>query len=234
MRNNTPELVSAVAAPTITTALAARLDFKSGTVFVWTGVGSIIAPSNTGDSLLDGQTFDALAHEMVDIGDNTFSMGGSGELLITLNVPAAPDVTIAAASVYPNEYQGRSGVLWRVVKIDTGNPLAEPVWLFRRIRSATMDKVEIQADGTYHKFALTLESHSGKISNATNQTYLNQRRYDPNDSSQEYSVSIANGDPAPTKASSAGSGVSFYDSGGSYGVYGGGYGGRYGNNVADY
>lgn len=220
---NTPELVSAVSAPTITTALAARLDFRSGTVFVWTGVGSIIAPANSGDSLLDGQTFDALAHEMVDIGDNTYSMSGSSELPITLNVPAAPDVTIAAASVYPNEYQGRSGVLWRVVKIDTGNPLAEPMWLFRRIRSGTMDKVEIQADGTYHKFVLTIESHSGKISNATNQNYLNQRRYDPSDSSQDHAISIANGNPAPTKGSSAGGYPPANYGGGGYGGYDGGY-----------
>jgi hypothetical protein len=228
MRNNTPELVSAVTAPTITTAIAARLNFKSGTIFLWTGIGTIIAPANTGDSVLDGQTFDALAHEMVEIGENTFSMGGSGELVITLNVPAAPDVTIAAASVYPNEYQGRSAVLWRVVKIDTGNPLAQPVWLFRRIRSGTMDKVSIQADGTYHKFALTIESHSGKISNVTNQTYLNQRRYDSNDSSQDFAPSIANGDPAPTKANTAGV-YSPADYGGGYGGGYGGYGGGYRN-----
>lgn len=203
MRDNTPQLVSAVTAPTITTALAARLDFRSGTVFVWTGVGSIVVPANSGDSLIDGQTFDALAHELIDIGENTYTMGGSGELVVTLNVPAAPDVTIAAASVFPNEYQGRSAVLWRAIKIDTGNPLEAPQWLWRRIRSGTMDKVEIQADGTYHKFTLTIESHSGKISNATNQTYLNQRQYDPSDSSQDYAPSIANGDPAPTKATAA-------------------------------
>ena len=201
MRSSTPELVSAVAAPSITTALAARLDFRAGTEFIWTGVGSITAPSNTGDSLLDGQTFDALSPQMIDIGENTFSMSGSGELTVTLNVPGDPDVTIAAAQVYPAEYQSRSAVIWRAVKIDTGNPLARPVWLFRRIRSGTMDKLEVQADGTSHRFMLTIESHSGRISNATNQTYLNQRFYDPNDSSQDYATSIANGDPAPTKAS---------------------------------
>lgn len=205
--NNAPELVAAVAAPIITTALAARLDFRSGVLFTWTGIGAIIAPSTTGDSLLDGQTFDPLAPEMVDIGENTFTMGGSGELVVALNVPAAPDIAIAAAQVYPNEYQGRSAVLWRAVRIDTGNPLAPPVWLFRRIRSGTMDKVEIQADGLSHKFILTIESHSGKVSNATNQTYLNQRFYDPADASQDFAPAIANGDPAPSKANTTSSGA---------------------------
>jgi len=226
MLNNPSELVGAVGAPTITTAIAARLAFKSSTVFAWTGGGSIQAPMNTGDSLLDGQTFDALAPEMIEIGENTFSMSGSGELTVTLNVPAAPDVAIAAAQVYANEYQSRSAVLWRAVKIDTGNPLAKPVWLFRRIRSGVMDRLEIQADGMSHRFILTIESHSGRISNATNQTYLNQRFYDPNDASQDYSTSIANGDPAPTRANTSGS-YSPVNYGGGY--CGGGYEGYYYN-----
>jgi len=202
MRDNmTPELLGAVSALAITTAIAARLDFKSGTVFAWTGM-SAIQPSNSGDSLLDGNTFDPfVSGVMVDIGENTFTLGGSDELTITLAIPSAPDVTIAAAQTYANEYQGRSAVLWRAVMLPNTDPLAAPVWLFRRIRSGTMDKVEIQADGSTHNFILTVESHSGKISNATNQTYLNQRAYDANDASQDYAPSIANGDPAPTKAS---------------------------------
>jgi hypothetical protein len=218
MRNAPPALVAAVTAPSIVTAIAARLDFKAETIFTWTGVGSIKAPANTGDSLLDNQQFDAIDPDLVDIGENTYTMGGSGELTVTLNVSSAPPNAIAAAMVYPNEYQGRSAVLWRVVKIDTGNPLAQPVWIFRRIRSGTMDKVSVQADGQSHRIMLTIESHGGKVSNATNQTYLNQRAYDPADSSQDFAPSIANGDPAPTKASAN---TSY--SGGGYSGGGGGY-----------
>ncbi|KQO06900.1 hypothetical protein [Sphingomonas sp. Leaf242] len=205
MRNNTPELVGAVTAPSIITAIAARLDFQSETLWVWTGVGSIQAPANSGDSLLDNQVFDAIDPDLVDIGENTFTMGGSNELTVTLNVSSAPPEAISAAMVLPAEFQSRSAVFWRAVKIDTGNPLAQPVWLFRRIRSGTMDKLSVQADGQSHRITLTIESHGGKVSNATNQTYQNQRSYDPNDSSQDSSTAIANGDPAPTKASTTSS-----------------------------
>ena len=224
-----PEIVGAVTAPSITTAIAARLDFKNAPVFVWTGIHAI-QPTSSGDSLLDGNTFEPLANGVVvDIGENTFSMNGSDELSISLNVPSAPSIEIAAAQVYPDEYRSRPAVLWRAIKLETGNPLAAPVWMFRRIRSGAMDKVEVQADGMSHKFMLTIESHSGKISNATNQTYLNQRQYDPNDASQDYSVSIANGDPAPTKANTAGV-YTPSNYGGYYG--GGGYGGyRYNNQL---
>ena len=231
MLNNTPSLVTAVNAQTITTAIAARLDFKSGTEFVWTGVGSIAAPANTGDTMLDGQTFHALSPEMVELGENTFSLSGSGELTIALNIPADPNVTLAAAQVYPNEYQARPAILWRAVKLVTNDPLAPPQWYFRRIRSGSMDRLEIQNDGMSHKFILTIESHSGRITNASNQTYLNQRSYDPNDASQDFALSIANGDPAPTRASSSGvyGGGAFFGAG----YYGGG-GGGYMNNVQLY
>jgi hypothetical protein len=192
-------IVAAVGAPSITTAIAARLDFKSETVCVWNGMMPIM-PTGSGDSLLDGQTFDPLVPGvMVDIGENTFSMNGSDELTIVMNIPADPGLAISASSVFPNEYQSRPAVLWRAIKIETGNPLDQPVWMFRRIRSGSMDKVEIQADGLSHRFTLTVESHSGRISNASGQTYLNQRWFDPADTSQDSAVAIANGDPGPAK-----------------------------------
>lgn len=234
MLNNTPELVTAISQPSITTYIAARLNFKNETMFLWTGVGSITAPANTGDALLDGKTFDSISHELIEIGENTFSTTGSGELTVSLNVPADADLTITAAQTIPAEYQGRSAVLWRVVKLVQSDPLAAPTWYFRRIRSGTMDKVEVQADGMSHKFTLTIESHSGKISNATNQTWLNQRQYDPNDSSQDFAPSIANGDPAPTRANTTGVGSSGAGYAGDYGGGYGGYGGGFRNNVALY
>lgn len=207
----TPEMRAAIEAAGITTALACRLDFRSGSVFVWTGMHPI-QPTGSGDSLLDGNIFDPLAYGVVvDIGENTYSLSGSDALPITLNVPSSPDITIAAAQTYPNEYQSRPAIVWRAIRIDTGNPLAEPVWAFRRIRAGTMDKVEVQADGTSHRFILNIESHVGRISNASNQTYLNQRTYDPNDSSQDFAAAIANGDVAPTKAA-----TKSYGGGGGY------------------
>lgn len=202
MRDNmTSEIVGAVTAPRITTALAARLDFKSESIFVWTGAMPI-QPLNSGDGLLDGNTFEPLVHGVVvDIGENTMTMNGSNELTVVLNVPAAPDFSIAASQVYPNEFQSRSAVLWRALLIEPADPLGQPMWLFRRIRSGSMDKVEIQADGLSHKFILTIESHAGRISSASNQTYLNQKQYDPSDTSQDYAAAVANGDPAPTKSS---------------------------------
>lgn len=193
----TPDVVAAIGAPVITTAYLARLEFKSETIFVWTGNDSIM-PQGSGDSLLDNNVFDPLAYGVViDIGENSFSYNGSDQLEIKMNIPAQPDHAIAAASVFPNEFQARAATIWRGLMVPNINPLAAPVWMFRRIRAGLMDKLEIMNDGQAHTFALTVESHQALITNASNTTYLDQRRYDPNDSSQDYAVSIANGDPAP-------------------------------------
>ena len=200
MRDNmTPDILGAIGAPTITTALLARLEFKSETVFVWTGVDNII-PTGSGDTALDGNTFDALAAGVVEFGQNSFSKNGSDELEVTLAVPSTPHTAIAAATVYPSEYQARPVVLWRGIKLPQANPLAPPVWMFRRIRSGKIDHVEITNDGQSHNFKLTIESHQANITNASNQSYLNQKRFDRTDTSQDYAVSIANGQPAPAKS----------------------------------
>lgn len=207
MRNGvTQEVQDTLAAVGITTGLAARLDFQSETLFVWTGAARIM-PSGSGETLLDGNTFEPLAQGViVDVGENTYTMTGSDEFQISLAIPADASSAITASQIYPAEYQSRPATIWRVFLYPQTDPLAPPLWLFRRIRAGSMDKVEIQNDGQTNKFLLTIESHQSTISNATNQTYLDQPRYDPNDTSQDYAVSIANGDPAPTKGYSAGSG----------------------------
>ncbi|HJO66318.1 MAG TPA: hypothetical protein QF469_13360 [Sphingomonas sanguinis] len=201
MRDNmTPQVMSAITAPAITSYLAARLEFANETLFIWTGAHPI-QPTGSGDSLLDGNTLEPVANGVaVQIGDNTFSYSGSDEFTISLAVPASPNVTLAAAEALPAEYLTRPATIWRAILIPQADPLAQPIWMFRRVRSGAMDKVEIQNDGRSHNFTLTIESHQSLVSNATNQTYLDQKKYDSTDTSQDYAASIANGDPAPAKA----------------------------------
>lgn len=194
----TPDVLGAIGAPVITTALLARLDFQSGPVFLWTGLDAM-QPTGMGDPLLDGNTFDPIAEGIaVEIGENTFTQSGSDELQINLAVPAEMNVALAAAQTYPFEYLTRDATIWRALRIPSADPLAAPVWAIRRVRSGAMYKLEFQFDGSQHNVMLTIESHQSLISNATNQTYLDQSKYDPADTSQNYAVACANGSPAPT------------------------------------
>jgi len=193
-------LVASLEAAGITTAIMASLEFKSETVNVWTGAHQLEVQGSA-DSLLNGKKFEPLVHGVVlNIGDNSFSMSGSDPLEITLAIPSAPSQAISAASVYADEYQSRNATLWRAIMIASPVPGAPATWAFRRVRSGAMDTVKINNDGLSHTFTLAIEGHASLISSATGSSYLDQRRFDPADASQEYTVSCANGDPAPSKA----------------------------------
>jgi len=192
-------LVASLEAAGITTAIMASLEFKSETVNVWTGAHQLEVQGSA-DSLLNGKKFEPLVHGVVlNIGDNSFSMSGSDPLEITLAIPSAPSQAISAASVYADEYQSRNATLWRAIMIASPVPGAPATWAFRRVRSGAMDTVKISNDGLSHTFTLAIEGHASLISSATGSSYLDQKRFDPADASQDYTVSCANGDPAPSK-----------------------------------
>lgn len=216
MRDGTTQAVlDILAANGITTALLARLDFGSETICIWTGAHPITV-QGTGDSYLDGKTFEPLASGVaISIGDNSYSYSGADAMTITLGIPASQSVSIAASQVTSDEYRGRPATLWRSLLVMPVDPLAEPTWIFRRVRAGAMDKLEITNDGLSHQFTLTIEAHASLISNATGSTYLDQKtRFDPTDTSQDYAASIGN--PAPTSGSTIGTGSA---GGGSDGRY---------------
>ena len=186
-------ITNALAAAGITTCYLLRLDFQSEAVGVWTGNGSI-QPTMSGDSMLDNIVFDELSQGVTtQIGDNAFSMEGSETFQISLAIPTSPSAQITAAMVHPSEFQARPATIWRGLLIRPSNPLAAPAWVFRRIRSGAMDKIEVIFDGQSHIFTLSIESHAALISSASQSTYMDQDRFDPADTSQRYAVSIANG-----------------------------------------
>lgn len=205
----TQQIQDLLAAAGITTVILARLDLASGPVGLWTGSDEI-SITGSGDTSLDGMTFSSMAHGVtVEISDNTFSYSGSDALTMTVAVPASPSAEMAALEAFPSEYQGRDATFWRGLLIKNPlTPLAAPQWVFKRVRSGAMDKIEIRNDGSSHTISLTIESHSASISLATNATYMDQTKFDPNDRSQVFVPGLANGGMAPTNGSAT-SGYSY-------------------------
>lgn len=184
----------------ITTAIMARLDFKSETVCVWTGEDPITV-TGSADSLLNNMTFNPFINGvLLDVGENNFTMNGSDAQTLTLALPSAPSAEITAAMYHPSEYQSRPATLWRALLFAPGGPGTAAQWAFKRIRIGSMDYLEVQDDGLGRKFSLSIEGHAGRISAATGQTYLDQKSIDPTDTSMDYAAIIANGKPTPTKS----------------------------------
>jgi hypothetical protein len=187
--------LGALAAQGITTAYLVRLDFASETAFIWTGEYPI-EPNNTGDALLDGNTFQPfMSGTPYDVGTNTYSEQGSDALELTLAVPADLPPELVSASIDSNEYLSRPATVWRALMISQAGLATPAVWMFRRIRSGSMDTLEFTTDSTQSVVKLTIESHASYISAASNSTYIDQKKYDPNDTSQDYMSSSVNGQP---------------------------------------
>ncbi|MCD1591814.1 hypothetical protein K7H13_13755 [Qipengyuania citrea] len=210
----------------ITPAIFGWFDFKSGPVGVWTGTHPI-TPKGTGDIELDNKTFDPLVNGApINIGTNNFSYQGSEAFTLSMAIPESPSTYVQAASVDPEEYQARTAILWRAMMVTAPTPGQEGIWAFRRVRAGAMDELSISYNGKEHLFTLTIEAHASMISAATGSNWLDQKRFDPLDTSQDFAVSIANNPSNPSRGAAGGS----YGGGGGGGGRGGG-GGIYSEQV---
>ena len=187
----------------IKSCFLARFDFESSTQFIWTG-GFPITPTGTGDSLLDGNTFQNFSEGVpFSVSSNTYSEAGSDAFTFTLGLPADLPAEMVAASMNANEYRGRAATIWRAVLQTQATAKLPAQWLVRRIRVGSMDQLEFTNDGTQSTVKLTVQSHSSMISNATNSTYADQKKYDPADTSQDYLSSTTTGQPIANNASTS-------------------------------
>jgi hypothetical protein len=218
MRGLSQQWTDALAQLGIIQVTLARFEFQSETVCAWTGT-HILPVTGTTDPLLNGMVFEPLGNgALVNIGDNSFSYSGSEAMAISLSIPKPVPSTMFNASVEPSEYQTRMAYVWRGIMIQKPNATTPAQWAFQRVRAGAMDELAITNDGEQHTFTLTIEGHASMISAATGSTYLDQQKFDPTDTSQDFAVSIMNNARAPTRSgygpTNAGGGFGSGDGGG--------------------
>jgi hypothetical protein len=179
----------------IKTAYLARFDFASETIFIST-LQWAIKPTGTGDALLDGNQFEPFIQGTpYDIGSNQYSEQGSGAFEMTLQLPADLPTELQAASIQPEEYLARPATIWRAILTQPPGIAGPGVWSFVRIRTGRMDQLEFTEDGTQSVVKLTIEAWASYISDANQSSYSDQRRFDPNDTSQNFLESTQDGQP---------------------------------------
>lgn len=195
--------VDALEAAGIRTHWLVRLDFRGETALVWTGPEPL-GVMDTGDVELDGRVFQPLDPGIpISLGESSFSYQGSQPLTLACAIKAQPDETLAHAAVDRDEYQGRMAFVWRALLIAPPGPGVPPTWAFRQLRVGSMDEVIVRNSGAggEHTFSLTIGGHATLMSQASQASWLDQRRFDSADSSQDYAVSIQNGRPMPAAPS---------------------------------
>lgn len=196
--------VAALSEPVVYPVFFAWLDIAGDPVRANTS-GRNITPSGTGDPDLDGFEFLGISGDLVDISPVRYRDGGSETVTAELSgIPGIDDDTLALLADRSN-WQGRDARLWRIVrnaaKVRQGGYHA-----YYTGKMVALSHGGSPEDGI--RLSVTIESYLSVFSDASNRSYLDQERYDPDDLSARAAIAIANGNytGALTRSGSGGRG----------------------------
>jgi hypothetical protein len=190
---STGALSTALDGQTLNMAYILRLDITTDPVFAWTGMGDLtFAAGATGDSALDGQTFQGITHLVADIGAVQDQQGGTNALEISLPGVDLTDEAMRQIVYDRRKWQFKPGRLWLVFLDDAGAVIGKPV----RLRSGKMDLMTVQEndDGTGIVKCI-VESQQAYASEPLASRYSEQSNVDATDTSQKYVWQLANMTP---------------------------------------
>ncbi len=182
-------LVTELQKPMIRPVWIIRLDIEDDPVQVWTGAGSF-EPTGTGDTALDGFTFDGIGN-IGEIG--AMSDSETGSKVLTLGLPGVEidkDLLNQVVNLIKT-WQFRDAWVWFALLDENTNLVYNPF----RIKTGRMDTMKAGHTGKTGRIDVEIESHQAFISRALDTRYSEQREIDDIDSSQDYIHDLANKQP---------------------------------------
>lgn len=162
-RGLTPAVAAAIAAPVVPLALAAKFEFDTGHVRLWTGVH---------DLTLLGEVYTGAGQFLSASGVRESSEVRADGVTLTLSGLDASIISVALAE----NYQGRPATLYFVAFDAAGAVLPDPVGIYR----GRMDTMEIEEGGSSATISLAVES------NLIDLDRPRERRYTPEDQKADF------------------------------------------------
>lgn len=166
------------------------LDFLDEPVLANTS-GVDIIPAGTGVAKLDGQTFIGVSGQFVDLSPVKSADGGSKSITATLSgIPDdAVDTDILAILDDPTKWRSRDADVWQVIR----NAANTQQGGYRTWCAGRIVALNHGGDERGLRITVQIEGYLAALSEASNRTYLDQERFDPDDLSAAASIAIANG-----------------------------------------
>lgn len=193
------------------------LDFSGDPVRVTTAPYSVTF-TGTGDTDLDGFTFEAANPQFIKVGPVKHREDGSETVTATMSGMVTVDTDLLNIIGNPALWRGRAAALWLML-YDTNLARIGNVW---RFYTGTMVAAPISGSPEEQSIDIQIESYLASLSQPSGRTYLDQQNYDAGDLSAAAAIAIANGT----------GGAGLYDTSGANGMPGvGGGGGRFNSNV---
>lgn len=159
--------------------------------------------SGTGDVDLDGFTFSNIRHELLGVGEVSNAEGGSNTLTIELSGIRTIDSALLAGIGDTAKWRGRSARLWFRLYDEADAPQGGVVPYY----TGYMSSVKIDPSPEVQAIRLQVENYLASFNQASNRSYLNQKDYDPTDTSPEATMAAVNGARKSRSGSAAGRAV---------------------------
>lgn len=180
---------TAVAGPAFAPAWFIYLDIAGDPLRVTT-FGADVVVSGTGDADLDGQTFVAFGGKLIEVGDVGNSESGSDTLTITLSGIVSMDTTLVNEIGDKSKWQGRLCRLWFQLYDPSGVTAQGAIVHYY---TGYMSSVRMTAAPKSQTIELSVENYLAYTTQASNRSYMNQKDYDPADTSAPATLAAANG-----------------------------------------
>jgi hypothetical protein len=165
----------------------AYLDFANEPVRANTS-GADVTFAGTGNSDLDGFTFDGISPDFVDISTVFAREGGSEQVVAKLSALFDLDNDMLNEIGDRANWAGRTAQLFRTVHDETGAQAGA----IQHYYTGYMVDLSIKAAPGSQIIELVIESYLAAFTQPSNRDY-NQARFDPTDKSYEAAIAIANG-----------------------------------------
>lgn len=158
MRDLTSAMTTGLTDRVIRPVLIGRLDIQTDPVAAWTGPG-IFAPSGTGDTELDGYTFDGI-EGFIDISNIKEDQGIGGPVTLTATAHDLDDNLLRQLVRDKRTWRGQNAFLWLGLLDETANVISNPT----RIKTGVMTSMEIQRRPDDSSVVVTIDQDLGNAS----------------------------------------------------------------------
>lgn len=171
-RDLTSGFTDEITADTLRPAYLMKADFKSGSVYAWTGFRSIDYESNTYTGL--GDFISITSYQ------ETQEVAANGVQFILTGIKSS----LLSLALDPTEYHWRNITLWFAVLNENYQIINDPYELFQ----GYMDVLEINSDGETGSIVMNAENNLIDLKESRERRYTpeDQKRYFPDDLGLDY------------------------------------------------
>lgn len=170
----------------------AWLNFADDPLYAWTGTHDVtFGASETGDPLMDGQTFLAVG-ALAQIGKINDTLDGANPISLTLQAVDPSESVYEELIANEKAWQRRRAVLWYAPVTIGQQAIVAPV----RVRTGYMDNLRlIHSNERTAYITIDIEGHAALAQQASETRYIEQSEINPNDISQSWIHDLANKEP---------------------------------------